>query len=118
MAIIVAPLRFLERLPLYQHEKPFVAVVTPEVGFNPDVHTNVRLEEHHVPITDIRGGIEDFKLEQCGFQIVPHSSAHLDFQNVEETEAYKRENADWLKEHFAAEHVVCWDFKVRRMRSY
>jgi hypothetical protein len=108
----VVSLKFLERLPKYEHEKPFFASVAAEVGFQEDIHTNLNLKEIGVPITDIRPKIQTFKLQDCGFEVIPHESTNLDFQTEQDTIAYTKETAAWLKRHFDAEHVVCWDFKV------
>jgi hypothetical protein len=112
MAQIVAPLRFLEKLPLYKHVQPFVAVPSSEVGFDPEKHTNMRLKEYSVKIADIRDNIDHYKLDECGFEIVSHRSSNLSFQNQNDIEAYQQETAAWLKKRFNAEHVECWDFKV------
>ena len=118
MAQIVAPLRFLERLPLYEHVQPFVAVVSPEVGFDPGKHTNMRLKEYNVKITNIRDEIDNYKLDECGFEIVSHRSSNLSFQTLSEIKAYQQETAAWLKKRFNAEHVACWDFKVSILEAF
>ena len=118
MAQIVAPLRFLERLPLYEHVQPFVAVPSSEIGFDPEKHTNMRLKEYNVKITDIRDNIDNYKLDECGFEVVSHRSSNSSFQDLNGIEAYKQETAALLKKRFTAEHVKCWDFKVSGSEAF
>lgn len=115
---VSATIKFLARLPLYKAEQPFLAMVTPDVGFDPEKHTNLEMEDHEVDITDIRERIDDFKLNECGFQVVPHESRNLNFESVQDVEAYKRECEVWLKDFFKAEHAVCWDFRVTFLTSF
>ncbi len=103
---------FLQPLPLYKTERPFLANVPPEVGFDPRIHTNIQVEQCQIDATDIRPNISDFKLEKCGFQVIKHETAVSAFDTHESIERYRRESEQLLKRFFGAIKVCTWDSQV------
>ncbi|OBT58063.1 hypothetical protein VE04_01057 [Pseudogymnoascus sp. 24MN13] len=106
-------LNFLQPLPLYKTERPFLANVSPEVGFNPKIHTNIQVEQCQVDVTDIRPRISDFKLEKCGFQVTKHETVVSVFDTNESMERYRRESEQLLTKIFGAVKVRTWDSQLR-----
>jgi hypothetical protein len=116
MPDITADLEFLADLPLYQHEKPYLALLPPSLGKDPDQERldNMEFETHSaIPITDIRGRAR-FTIEECGFEVLPHSSQHLSFENVDDVDAYKKETELLLCQRFQAVHVECYHLRLRK----
>jgi hypothetical protein len=122
---IVAPLSFLEDLPRYETEKPYYALLRPPVDFDVANATSEQLEalpvtnnldfcHKTVPLLNIRGRESDFKLEECGFEVKPHTSAFVDnvMTVVDAVSAYQRETESLLQERFNAEHTCCFEARV------
>jgi hypothetical protein len=64
---MLATLKYLADIPLYQEEKPYTLY-----GFPNDVSptTNCVFDIHeNVPVADIRGRESEYGLEGCGFEI-------------------------------------------------
>jgi hypothetical protein len=116
MPDITASLEFLADIPLYDEEKPFLALMPPLDGFDPNVQRTDNLEweiHHNVPITDIRDRGQEFTIERCGFLVANHTSQHLALDSVESLRAYRKETEELLHKTLGATHVVCYEHRVR-----
>jgi hypothetical protein len=116
MPDITADFEFLADLLLYQHEKPYLALLPPSVDRDPEKERfdNLEFEVHQgIPVTDIRRQ-EGFTIEECGFEVLHHESQHLTFNGVGDVDAYKRETEMLLGERFGAVHVLCYHVRLRR----
>lgn len=114
MPNVKADIEYLANIPLYEVEKPYLALLPPSEGYDPDEHRTDNLEyetAHGMSITDIRGS-DEFKLEKCGFQVMKHTSNIKSVSSIEDIEAYKRETEKLLTKQLGATHVHCYDVKV------
>ena len=115
MPDIKAALEFLADLPLYESEKPYLALLSPREGFDPDKDRtdNLEWETHQdLLIRDIRTCSEELTIDEAGFQVSRHQSHHLAFDTMEDLEAHKRETEQLLQEILGVQHVRCYDLKV------
>lgn len=115
MPDVQASLEFLADLPLYEHEKPFLALITPHDGFNPDRERmdNLEWENHRdIIIRDIRGQNEPLTVNACGFQVSQHSTRISKFDDPDALRAYRDETERLLSSVFPESQVVCYDLKV------
>jgi hypothetical protein len=115
MPDIIASLEFLADIPLYDEEKPFLALMPPRDGFDPDATRtdNLEWETHHdILITDIRDRGQEFTVERCGFLVTNHTSQYLALDNVDSLRAYRKETEALLRKTLGATHVVCYEHRV------
>jgi hypothetical protein len=108
MPSVKASLEFLQRLPLYEVEKPYWCFVSPQSGIDPDQERQDNLEfEHHsdIVINDIRDRINDYKIGDCGFEVLSHETNITDFKTEDNIEDYRKETEDLLKETLGAVYV-------------
>jgi hypothetical protein len=117
MLEVQSTLDFLQDLPIYQTERPYVFTYPGGVTIDenhPALNT-VRLV--HVPVTlrDIRYA-KDYSLSTSGFEKANHTSqVDLDqIQDGEVREAYRLETSDFLKQHLGAENVHTYNVKTRK----
>ena len=106
---------YLNDLPLYKREKPYLVLLPPRVDSDlENVKTdNLEFETRRgIRIADIRGHEDEYGLLISGFEVMHHTSALSDFQNLADIHTYKRETESLLKAKFDADKVVCWDVKV------
>jgi len=116
MPDVTADIEFLADLPLYQKEKPYLALLPPREDRDPDKQRldNLEFEVHRgITITDIRD-TKGFTIEKCGFEVVSHESQHLAFRDVADVDAYKRETEHLLRTTLGAVHVLCYDLGLRK----
>src|SRR5438034_10716671 len=102
MPDITADIDFLADLPLYQREKPYLALLPPSPDRDPDKKRLDNLEfeiRKGITIMDIRN-TEGFTIGECGFQVLTHESRHLAFSNVAYVDSYKRETEQLLQTTF------------------
>jgi hypothetical protein len=117
MPDVVSSIEYLQKLPLYDTEKPYWCLLTPREGFDPDKHRLDNLEFENRPgltITDIRDAREEYTLESCGFQVLSHESKTVQFETVDDVETYKRETEELLKAQLGATFVVCYELRNRK----
>ena len=115
MPDIQASLEFLADIPLYEEEKPYLALLPPHHGFNPDIKRMDNLEwETHSDITikDIRDSCDRYTIDECGFQVLEHSSKATGFDTESELRAYREETEALLRDNLQASLVLCYDLKV------
>jgi hypothetical protein len=112
MAKTQGQVRFLRRLDKWTAEKPFFIFSQPDRDENPANLTNLEFQTELLEITDIRGQEGDFKLDECGFKVVHHPPALVDFTTLDDVAQYQKDVQSILTTLFNAEHVLVWDFKV------
>jgi hypothetical protein len=116
MPDITADIEFLADLPLYQLEKPYLALLPPSADRDPDKERLNNLEfevQRGIAITDVRNR-KDFTIEECGFEALHHESQYLAFCDVVDVNAYKMETEILLRDNFGAVHVLCYDLRLRK----
>ena len=121
---MLATLKFLSDLPLYDLEKPYELCGFPEVpqsnrtNFQFTNHNNTKLE-------DVRGQEKQYSIDRHGFAFVSHASS-LDlksqyFEHQTRNEAvvnkYLQECIELVKREMRANRVVCIDWRVRQRYS-
>jgi len=121
MPDIQANLEFLANLPLYETEKPYLALVPPRPDFDPDTERmdNLEWETHtDITITDIRGQIDILTIDKCGFQVMQHSTGVKEFDGVKDLRAYREETEALLRDTLQASYVLCYDLKLRKNAAF
>jgi len=121
MPDIQASLEFLADIPRYEIEKPYLALVPPRPGFDPDTERmdNLEWETHEdIAIKDIRGQFDTLTIDQCGFQVMQHCTKVAEFERVEELRAYREETEALLRDTLQASYVLCYDLKLRKNSSF
>ncbi|ETS76504.1 hypothetical protein PFICI_11891 [Pestalotiopsis fici W106-1] len=113
MPQIQGRIRYVQKLPKYETEKPFIAAI-PEgtVDLEKIPITNLEYEEKLVDFVDVRQALTDFTLQTSGFQFLSHKSKYPRVSTTE-LDGYQRETEDVLKKLLDAEEIVCYDFRVR-----
>ena len=108
---------FLSDLEKYKTEKPFYS--NNAVVFCPDhaMPHNVQSEYAEIEVEDIRGREEERQamndnLDRWPFQIIKHTSQHLDWERLENFDNYRKETEELLKTKFNAVKTVCFDVLV------
>jgi hypothetical protein len=117
MPAVQASLEYLQKLLLYEEEKPYWCFLTPREGFDPDKQRvdNLEFEAHeNIIIQDIRESSTKISLDVCGFQVIPHQTKNITFESAEAVATYKLETEDLLRETFGAVYVACYDTQLRK----
>jgi len=117
MPAVLATLDYLQNLPLYEHEKPYSGFRPPGDGFDPDVDRfdNLEFEERsNIRIENMRDSETKFLIDECGFEVVPHQSKILHFEERDDINQYKAETEQLLKNSLQAVYVRCYDFVHRK----
>ena len=115
MPDIITNMTYLNDLPLYKREKPYLVLLPAKLDSDLEhVKTdNLEFETRRgIRVTDIRGNEDDYRLLTTGFEIMNHASGLSDIQDLTDIRTYKAETECLLKAKFAADKVVCWDVKV------
>ncbi|OBT85069.1 hypothetical protein VE02_07307 [Pseudogymnoascus sp. 03VT05] len=117
MSDIEAVLEHLANLPLYEDEKPYLALLPPSHPIHklsPGKRlNNLEWESYDTTIHDIRPDIQNYKIDECGFQVLDHESKVKNLETVESVVAYRRETEGLLKEVLGAEFAFCYDLALR-----
>ena len=116
----LAEIEFLADLPLYQREKPYLCLLSPEQKIDPDQVRldNLEFEKHsNIKIEDIREHPE-LRLEDCGFEYLQHRSAISEFAVPADVDAYKRETEGLLKDRFEAVRVLTYELRLRKNQEF
>jgi N-acetyl-beta-hexosaminidase len=117
MPSVQASIEYLQRLPRYEKEKPYWCFFPPREGFDPDVQRvdNLEWEAHsNIAIKDIRESKNEFKIDDCGFEVFDHESKFEKFEKAEDVTDYKLETERLLKEEMKAVYVKCYDSRLRK----
>jgi hypothetical protein len=114
---------FLENSPLYEDEKPYLVLLPPDADVDPSIpRHNLRFATHNVAVYDVRNRCEEYCIENCGFQFIQHRTSVSSLiqpcgPSLADVTDYKKETEVLLKEFFGAVHVVCYDFRVNKVRE-
>ena len=118
MPAVKTSLEYLQKLPLYEEEKPYYCLLSPDdKSIDPSEQRldNLEFEEHkNVTIRDIRELTSGASIEDCGFQVLSHSSKISQFNSATDIDDYRRETEALLKEELKAEYVHCYDSRLRK----
>jgi hypothetical protein len=112
MPDVLASLEHLANISLYDEEKPYCVLVSAENRREGVPTDNLFFEHHETIVRDLRGREGEFTVDTAGFTVVPHRTKVSNVYNLYELQEYQRETAAFLKAHFNAEDVVCWEVKV------
>jgi hypothetical protein len=116
----LAEIEFLADLPIYNTEKPYLCLLSPEQKIDPDQVRldNLEFEKHSsINVEDIREHPE-LRLEDCGFEYVQHESAISKFTSPAEVDAYKRETEGILRDRFSAVKVLTYELRLRKNQEF
>jgi hypothetical protein len=116
----LAEIEFLADLPLYQTEKPYLCLLSPERGIDPDQVRldNLEFEKHsNIKVEDIREHPE-LQLDDCGFEYLQHQSAISEFTDPADVEVYKQETEGLLRDRFAAVKVLTYELRLRKNQEF
>lgn len=116
MPDVSATIEYLQRLDLYKSEKPYWCFLPPKEGFDPDKQRldNLEWEDHsEITIHDIRESINDFKIDECGFQVIHHQSMIPELDTEPHINEYRKETEEMLRTSMQAEYVHCYDHRLR-----
>ncbi|KAH7416712.1 hypothetical protein BKA64DRAFT_273918 [Cadophora sp. MPI-SDFR-AT-0126] len=123
MPDIQTSLEYLKDLPLYGLEKPYYCLQPADDGLDPDeggCH-NLEFEIHtNIPIKDIRGYEDEYRLEDCGFEVLSYTSEVPNLESVDEIESpeviaqYRADTERLLRAKLGACFVRCYDSILRK----
>ena len=113
MSCVETSIEYLAKIPLYDYEKPFLALTRLEDGHDPDKErlSNLAYETHTVRITDIRS-CHHFQIDEAGFEVLKHPKSIENLNDIQGMHNYKLETEQLLTSFFKAVKVICWDFRV------
>ena len=117
MPSVTATIEYLQKLPLYENEKPYWCFLPPHDGFDPDKQRvdNLEWEDHsNIRIQDIRESIDSFQIDDCGFQVLNHNTAFSKFDAPSDVVNYKSETEELLRQMMNAVFVRCYDSRLRK----
>src|ERR1700690_2042808 len=100
----LAEVEFLADLPVYQTEKPYLCLLSPDQNIDPDQVRldNLEFEKHsNIHVEDMREHPE-LDIDECGFEYTQHQSPISNFTDPADVDAYKRETEGLLKDRFGA----------------
>src|SRR4051794_34638493 len=101
MPSVRVSLEYLQRLPLYELEKPYWCFLAPHDSFDPDIQRvdNLEFEEHSgIEVRDIRDLEKPPLIEDGGFEVLKHESKFAHFEHTDQLEQYRLETEKLLKE--------------------
>ena len=116
----LAEIDFLADLIIYQAEKPYLCLLSPDQKIDPDQVRldNLQFEKHsNIKVEDIREHPE-LHIDDCGFEYVPHVSAISGFTEPDDVDAYKQETERLLKDRFIAEKVLTYELRLRKNQVF
>ena len=117
MPPVHAALQYLQKLNLYNHEKPYQLYVTPRQDFDPNTQpvNNLEFETREgILIQDLRQMHTKADINMCEFQVTPHESAVREFSCTADIQAYRDETELLLQRTLEAVHVKYYDTVLRK----
>ncbi|EER38582.1 conserved hypothetical protein [Histoplasma capsulatum var. duboisii H88] len=112
---LVSLIFYIERLPLYEEEKPFFLNFPPSGPGQRQ--SNVVYCRREVSITDVRNHEGLFTLDTTGFQY-KHFATTVDYKDFASPAAiegtFLKEVEAFLTTELNADYVLAWDYQVRR----
>lgn len=111
---IGAEIEFLDRLPIYDTQKPFVVMVSTDNDHftNSDQRlSNLKFSKQPVQVQDVRAR-SDWDICTQGF--VPLAMPYSKPFPLEDSwvQPYRKHTEALLREYFGASEVLCYDFKA------
>ncbi|KAE9379413.1 hypothetical protein N431DRAFT_397764 [Stipitochalara longipes BDJ] len=117
MPTVQANIEYLQKLPLYDEEKPYWCFLPPSEGFDPDAQRvdNLEFEDYpEIQIEDIREFKEAPKIGISGFEVLSHQSKFSRFDQADDVFQYVSETEELLRERMDAVYVKCYDSRLRK----
>jgi hypothetical protein len=114
MPEISASIEYLQKLDLYQKEKPYYCLLAPHNGFDPDAQrlNNLEFEQRpDITVTDIRN--LNHSWTENGFQVLQHRSEALPLDSSEQSAKYVAETEELLRQETGAIFVKCYEIRQR-----
>jgi len=116
MLQVQSTLDFIQDLPLYKEERPYVFTPDGDIELDESHPTLNTVKLHDVPVTltDIRDSNE-FALGVSGFEKADHTSK-VNLSRIHDRDAreeYRKETAAFLEKYLDAEYVFTYNVKVR-----
>ena len=116
----VAEIEFLADLPLYQTEKPYLCLLSPERNIDPDEVRldNLEFEKYeNIHVEDMREHPE-LQIDGCGFEYLQHQSSITEFSDPNDVDDYKKETEQLLQKRFAASKVLTYELRLRKNQEF
>jgi len=120
---MLAKLKFLTALPLYDVEKPYTLY-----GFSEEVkpRSNCLYEFHDgIQVTDARGSESTFSLDSCGFEFHKKPlSCDFRVESFEDVSGrvslgkYLQETISMVTDTLRADTVLCFDWRLRKSKNF
>src|SRR2546421_6824053 len=110
----LAEIEFLADLPLYNREKPYLCLLSPDQKIDPDQVRldNLEFEKHsNIHVENMREH-PGLRLEDCGFEYVQHKTTISEFTGAADVDAYKRETDALLKDRVGAARGRAYDLRL------
>jgi hypothetical protein len=117
MPAVNASIEYLQKLALYEEEKPYWCFLAPQEGFDPDTQRvdNLEFEDHSdIQIADIRELNTAPTIDDCGFEVLSHQSRFSGFHSADDVFQYVSETEGLLKDRMNAVYVKCYDSRLRK----
>jgi hypothetical protein len=117
MPAVQASIEYLQKLALYDEEKPYWCFLPPSEDFDPDAQRvdNLEFEDYpDIQIEDIRELSEAPKIDDSGFEVLSHQSKFSSFDQAEDVFQYVSETEELLREQMNAVYVKCYDSRLRK----
>jgi hypothetical protein len=117
MPAVQASIEYLQKLALYDEEKPYWCFLPPSEHFDPDAQRvdNLEFEDYpDIQIEDIRELNEAPKIGDSGFEVLSHRSKFSSFDQTEDVFQYVSETEELLREQMNAVYVKCYDSRLRK----
>jgi hypothetical protein len=117
MPSVQASIEYLQKLALYEEEKPYWCFLPPSEDFDPDAQRVDNLEFKDYPniqIKDIRELNAAPKIGDCGFEVLSHQSKFSKFDQPDHVFQYVSETEQLLKDKIGAVYVRCYDSRLRK----
>jgi hypothetical protein len=117
MPAVQASIEYLQKLALYEEEKPYWCFLPPSEDFDPDAQRVDNLEFEVYPdiqIKDIRELNPAPKIGHCGFEVLSHQSKFSRFEEPDHVFQYVSETEELLRETMDAVYVKCYDSRLRK----
>lgn len=117
MPAVESTLEYLQKLELYEEEKPYWEFQQPHDDFDPNKQrlNNLEFEERSgISILDIRESRADANIEDCGFQVLSHKSRISHFEKASDFDEYKAETEWLLRRDMNAVYTKTYDWRLRK----
>lgn len=117
MPSVQASIEYLQKLSLYDEEKPYWCFLPPSEDFDPDEQRvdNLEFEDYpDIQIQDIRDFDKAPKIDDSGFEVLNHQSKFSKFDRADDVFQYVSETEELLRERMDAVYVKCYDSRLRK----